>query len=294
MANSLITLRFGPMMLELDPPVGGSIANFIWEGDGVRAPILRESRDPLRSVLDAACFPLVPFCNRIRGGCFEFRGRTVRLSPNMPGDPSPLHGQGWISAWTAEEQSDTEAVLRFGHPPGEWPWAYEASQHFRLAGDSLWLRIGCRNASDEPMPCGLGFHPYFPCGPGTLIQTFVDEVWTVDEQVLPVERTTPSGRYDITDSPICGRRLDNGYGGWCGRALFTDPSWPFEIELSSRDARFFQVYSPESGGFFVAEPVSHANCALNEPQPMWAALGIQILQPGEEMDLEARIQVQPK
>ena len=79
------------------------------------------------------------------------------------------------------------------------------------------------------------------------------------------------------DEPL---RFDNGYGGWCGRALLTDPDWPFEIELWSPEARFFQLYSPVDGGMFVAEPITHANAALNEPQAMWPSLGIQILQPG--------------
>jgi len=294
MADPPLTLRAGSLELELSPSVGGAISRFCWVSGQSRTPILRECNTPPENVLDAACFPLVPFVNRIRGGCFTFRGRQVRLSPNMAGDPSPLHGQGWMSAWRPEAVSESEAVLDFHHEPGEWPWAYEARQTFRLAGDSLLLRLSCRNSSNEPMPCGLGFHPYFRCGPETRIQTFVDEVWTVDEHVLPVERATPTGRYDISDSPVCGRGLDNGYGGWCGRALFTDSGWPFEIELSSPEARFFQLYSPREGGIFAAEPVSHANAALNEPQPMWPSLGIEILQPGGEMELEARIAVQPK
>jgi aldose 1-epimerase len=294
MADPPLLLRSGSLELELSPSIGGAISSFAWTAGSRRAPILRESHSPLQNVLDSACFPLVPFVNRIRGGCFTFRDREVRLSPNMAGDPSPLHGQGWTGAWRAESATETEATLAFGYEPGEWPWAYEATQQFRLSADSLWLRLACRNRSDEPMPCGLGFHPYFPCGPETRIQTSVDEVWTVDEQVLPADRIAPTARYDISDSLVCGRDLDNGYGGWCGRALFTDPGWPFEVELSSEEARFFQLYSPKDGGIFVAEPVTHANAALNEPWPMWATLGIHVLQPGEEMELEARLQVQPK
>ncbi|HEU5482393.1 MAG TPA: aldose 1-epimerase [Sphingomicrobium sp.] len=294
MADPPLMLRAGSLELELSPSVGGAISKLAWIAGERRAPILREGHTPLENVLDAASFPLVPFANRIRGGSFTFRGRQVRLSPNMPGDPSPLHGQGWTSEWRTETVSEDEAALVFHHEPGEWPWSYEARETLRLVEDCLWLRLACRNTSDEPMPCGLGFHPYFPCGPETRIQTFVDEVWTVDENVLPLERAPPSGRYDIADAPVCGRGLDNGYGGWCGRTLFTDPAWPFELGLSSPEARFFQLYSPEEGGIFVAEPVTHANAALNEPQPMWPALGIHVLQPGGAMELEARLQVQPK
>lgn len=294
MSKSLLTLRSGSLELEFAPAIGGAISSFTWAADSGRAPILRNSPDPLEKVLDSASFPLIPFVNRIRGGAFEFRGQEIRLAPNMPGDPSPLHGQGWLSPWRVESASDDEAVLLFDHEPGEWPWAYQGRQRLRLAGDSLCLELACRNLSDQPMPCGLGIHPYFNCGPDTRIQTFVDEVWTVDEDVLPVDRVLPAGRYDIGNSLVCGRDLDNGYGGWSGRALLTDPKWPFEIVLSSRQARFFQLYSPAEGGLFVAEPVTHANAALNEPDEAWPNLGIRVLMPGEEMALDSRIEVQPK
>ena len=289
MADDLLTLSTDTLQLTLSPSIGGAISNFHWLGEGGKRPILRESHTPLENVLDAACFPLVPFVNRIRGGCFEFRGRQVRLAPNMAGDPSPLHGQGWLNSWRVESESGSEATLSFEHEPGEWPWRYEARQRLRLEDGALNLRLSCRNMSAETMPCGLGFHPYFPCGAKTRIETSVEEVWTVDDNVLPVARMPAVGRYSIADDPVCGRSLDNGYGGWDGQALLTDPDWPFEIELSSPDARFFQLYSPQQGGVFVAEPVTHANAALNETGEDWASLGIRMLQPGEEMTLEARL-----
>ena len=294
MAHSLLTLSNGVAELKLSPSIGGAISNFTWISGGTRKAILRESHTPLENVLDAACFPLVPYCNRIRAGSFRFRDREVRLAPNMAGDPSPLHGQGWLGTWAVESQSETRATLHFRHDAGEWPWAYEARQTFDLDEGGLKLRLSCLNTSDSAMPCGLGFHPYFPCGASTRIQTEVKEVWTVDANVLPVARMPATGRYSVADDPVCGRGLDNGYGGWTGRTLLTDPDWPYELDLSSPDARYFQLYSPERGGRFVAEPVTHANAALNEPDEDWASLGIQILEPGEEMTLDARISVAPR
>ncbi|GAA4752441.1 aldose 1-epimerase [Sphingomonas daechungensis] len=252
---------------------------------------MRESLTPLENVLEAGNFPLVPYVNRIRGGAFAFRGREIRLEPNMAGDPSPLHGQGWLNPWTADEVDGSSAVLSYRHEPGEWPWAYEAQQDFRLVDSVLDVRLTCTNTSGEPMPCGLGQHPYFQCGPQTRIDTGVGFVWTIDDKVLPVAKLPATGRYDLKDRLICGQALDNGFADWSGRALITDPDWLFEIELSSPEARFFQIYSPASGGVFVAEPVSHANAALNEPETDWLALGIRILEPGEQMCLDMRIDV---
>lgn len=293
MADSVVRLAAGPLELELSPSIGGAISRFQYIGDGGRTPILRKSHTCPAKVLDAGSFPLVPFVNRIRGGAFSFRGRTVRLAPNMAGDASPLHGQGWLNAWDVEAAGAAAATLRYRHAVGEWPWDYEAVQHFSLDAEGLSLALVCRNLSADPMPCGLGQHPYFPCGPETRIATDVIHVWTIDEHVLPVEKVPATGRFDLSDRAICGQDLDHGFGGWGGSAFISDPGWPFAVRLASPAAHYFQLFSPASGGFFVAEPVTHANAALNAPEEQWADLGIEVLEPGAELRLDLRIDVIP-
>ena len=236
-------------------------------------------------------FPLVPYVNRIRSGEFTFRGRTVRLTPNMTGDPSPLHGQGWLNPWRVIAASEGEAILEYQHEAGEWPWSYRAEQRFELDESSLEITLACRNLSSGPMPCGLGQHPYFHCSPKSRIQTHVEHVWTIDEHVLPIEKIDATEHYDLSDRPVCGLGLDHGFGGWGGTARLSDPDWPFDITMSSPDAAFFQLYSPDSGELFVAEPVSHANAALNAPEGQWPELGMRVLQCDEEMTLSMRLAI---
>ena len=97
------------------------------------------------------------------------------------------------------------------------------------------------------------------------------------------------GRFDLSDRNVCGQHLDHGFDGWGGVARIADPALPFAISLSSPDATCFQLYSPPSGGLFVAEPVTHANAALNAPKEEWARLGLRVLAPGEEMELRMAI-----
>ena len=290
-SQSSVILTAGKLRLELSPSVGGAISNLAWVGSDGERPILRECNTPLENVLNAASFPLAPYVNRIRDGRFEFRGRLVELAPNMPGDASPLHGQGWLGKWDVEDASHTTATLSFRHSAGEWPWDYEARQEFALDDTGLTLRLTCRNASQEPMPCGLGQHPYFPCGPETRLETRVTDAWTIDDKVLPVDKVSAAGRYDLRDRLVCGQDLDNGWGGWGGSARMTDPAWPYDLEMSSPEAHFFQLYSPANGGIFVAEPVSHANAALNAPEADWKELGMKVLEPGESMSLSMRLEV---
>jgi aldose 1-epimerase len=291
---SIVSLAAGNLRLQLSPSIGGAISAFEWMEEGAARAILRKCNNKLEKVLDACCFPLVPYVNRIRGGCFEFRGRTVRLAPNMPGDPSPLHGQGWLNAWDVQSSTASSAVLDYAHEAGEWPWSYEARQTFSLDEGGLSIRLTCRNSSDEPMPCGLGEHPYFDCGRETRLDTRVDCAWTVDKDVLPVDKAPADGRYDLRDRLVCGQDLDNGFGGWGGEARMSDPDWPYELRLSSSDAKFFQLYSPPNGGIFVAEPVTHANAALNQPESEWPDLGMRVLGPGDAMSLDMRLDVVPK
>ena len=293
MADQLLTLRAGRLELALCPAVGGSIARLDWLGDSARVAVLRGVQGTLRSVLDAASFPLVPFCNRIRNGRFSFRDKEITLSVNMPGDPSPLHGQGWLAPWRVEQGGEADAVLVFEHPAAEWPWTYRAEQIFQLSGAALDVELNCTNQSNSPMPCGLGQHPYFPCGAETRLDTEVETAWTIDAQVLPVEEVPARGRYDLRDRPVCGQDLDNGFGGWSGKASITAPDLPFATIMSSPDSGFFQLYSPKSGGLFVAEPVTHANAALNSPEVDWPRLGMRVLEPGETMRLRMRIAVEP-
>ena len=289
--HNLLVLNAGNLELVLSPSLGGAIREFNWVNEGRRVSLLRQSRKDADSVLDMASFPLVPYVNRIRGGHFTFRGREVVLASNMAGDISPLHGQGWLGEWTVESAGDDRTELRFEHEAGEWSWSYEARQVIALDAAGLSLRLECRNTSDSAMPCGLGLHPYFPCGSETRIDTEVRTAFEIDEHVLPTAEVPATGRYDLKDRAVCGQGLDHGFGGWGGAALLSDPAWPAPLRLSSPTARFFQLYSPGSGGIFVAEPVTHANAALNEPEERWAELGLRVLEPGEEMHLDMRLEL---
>lgn len=91
--GSIVTLAAGSLRLSLSPLIGGAISAFERVEGGTPSPILRKCHTLLEKVLDAASFPLVPYVNRVRGGRFTFRGREVRLAPNMAGDPRQCRPQ---------------------------------------------------------------------------------------------------------------------------------------------------------------------------------------------------------
>jgi hypothetical protein len=71
-------------------------------------------------------------------------------------------------------------------------------------------------------------------------------------------------------------------------------TWPgrdLHVRMVCAGADRFQLFSPPTGGIFVAEPVQNANCALNAPQDQWPSLGVTMLDEGEAISLDVRFEV---
>ncbi len=286
-----IRLETGRLALEIAPGVGGSIASFEHRTARGWDTIFRKTKADYADALEAALFPLTPFANRIRGGSFACDGRTITLPLNMPGDKSPIHGQGWQNRWTVARQDSASVALDYRHDADAWPWTYDAQLTYEIDETRLRVILSCANRSAEPMPCALGLHPYYDCDASTLISTIVSQAWTVDADVLPVEAVPATGRYALDGGPICGRSLDNGYDGWGGEAVMTWPNRDLQVRMVCADAGRFQLFSPPDGGIFVAEPVQNANCALNAPPEQWLELGITMLKTGEAVSLDVIFEV---
>jgi aldose 1-epimerase len=269
-----LVLQTARARVELLPALGGSIGRFVWDGRDVTRPTPAEASD----VLDTGGFPLVPFCNRIRDGRFSFGGHEVVLAPNLGDHPHALHGQGWRGAWTVVSASAVEAVLAFEHAAGEWPWSYRAEQRFSLGEDGLRIALSVTNTGAEPMPAGLGFHPYFPARAGERLQAGVTGVWMIDGDCLPTTHIDGAWRSDwAAGAPTAVSALiDNCYTGWTGTATLSAEGGASTVLTASPECRWLHVYSPPGADFVCAEPVA------NRPDPFSGEdSGIVVLGPGE-------------
>lgn len=257
----MIALEGGGYRLSIDPLRGGSIARFDWQG----APLMRPACGP--SVLGTACFPLVPFSNRIAHGRFAAEGREVRLTPNMPGSdhPHPLHGFGWLAEWHVIEQDGASATIEHVWPGGEWPWRYQARQHFQLGEDGLLVTLDVTNLDEEPMPAGLGLHPYFPRTPEARYHGLHRGEWRNDADCLPVSLDGRDAAIDWWDGrPVGDRWVDTVYAGREGVLQIDWPERGLELTITPSDGLpHTVVYAPKGGDFFCIEPVSHATDAFN-------------------------------
>jgi aldose 1-epimerase len=293
-ASPLITIAAGRADVAVAPAIGGSIARFRWNVAGKAHDWLRPASDADFAASDAgrlACFPLVPFSNRIRNGRFTFDRRTIRLPRNAPPDPHSRHGHGYQAAWSVVERSADRLSIAHEHAADAWPFAYRAEQQFVVADDALTITLSVENASRQPMPAGLGLHPYFRATPACRLIARVAAMWATDDEVMPTALTAADPRLGSHDGmPIAGSALDNVFVGWQREATIVWPETRSRLVLeASTPLSFLVVYSPAAKDFFCAEPVSHCTDAFNLAAQGRTDTGMLTLQPGERVAATLRL-----
>lgn len=289
-----VAIHVGDAALSLRPRVGGSVEAFRVGG----VDVLRPAAPGARDARDGAGFPLLPFSGRIDRACFTFRGREVRLAANFPPEPHAIHGTSWQRAWQVADVDTDTIRLAFTHDDveaaGAWPWRYRAEQRFRLEARRLDLELALENRSDEPMPAGLGWHPYFPTvrsGPARLSADVV-EVWRSGDAKIP---SGPSALTPETDlrapRDVTGLALDDAFGAGDGATVI---EWvgdgPRLRMTSSASLRHLVVYTPPGKPFFCVEPTSHAPDAVHSALPPERS-GLRVLEPGGTLEATIRLDV---
>ena len=96
----MIHLRAGSSSATIDPERGARLAGL---AAGGRALIVGPPDDDDRSILWGS-FLMAPWCGRIAGAEFGWRGRPHTLNASLDGNA--IHGTVWDRAWTVESATD--------------------------------------------------------------------------------------------------------------------------------------------------------------------------------------------
>lgn len=282
-------LQAGDWRAEIRPDLGGAVTALEHGG----RPVFRPTPAGTTDILATACFPLVPYANRIADGRFAFEGRAVRLPVLDAFAPHALHGDGWLRPWRVESLDVDRAVMSLDWPgvaEGEvgWPWPWRAVQSVALSPEGLTVTLELANTGDEAMPAGLGLHPYFVREPDASLDLRAEGVWLTDEREIPCALASPSALMDwaggapVTSAPF----VDHAYAGWRAPALLSGGGRMIRIGASS-NARWVQVYAPQGADFLCVEPVTHRPDALNAPDA--ATPGPVRLSPGESQTVSMSV-----
>jgi aldose 1-epimerase len=248
---------------------------------------------------------LFPYPNRVRDARYAWAGHEYAL----PAAPSghAIHGLVLRAPFRVDgvTASDTAAslrcVLRAADVPAlaaSYPFAFGLALTYTLGPAGFRTVAEVWNDGDEPLPFGLGFHPYFrqplvetgrreDCR----LQLWASQIWELDADLLPTGQVRPvAGALDPRCYPALGTTgfdtvyaclaLDDpGAGSWSSRYL--DPAAGVEVVVTA-DAAFREavLFALPSRPVLSIEPYTCVTDALNL-QARGVDAGLLALAPGE-------------
>ena len=276
-----LELRHAALHMSLRPDLGGCIEG-LWFHN---IPVLRSSAPgTMTNVRRSASYPLVPYSNRLAQAQLLWRGTSHPLVKNFAGEPHAIHGVGWQKPWQVLQAGSSLAMLSLEHvPDASWPFAFDASQVFRLTDHTLEINLSITNQSSGDAPVGLGWHPYFAKRADTRVQFAATGMWEMGGDKLPTERTHSAG----LNRDCAGLMIDNCFEGWPGSAVLRDAQLTTRLES---DLQRLVVYTEPSKDFIAIEPVSHVNNAMNHAKHH--ELGVVVLAAGRSWQVRMRIQTE--
>jgi aldose 1-epimerase len=271
---------------------------------------------------------LLPYANRIRGRLSpdgktitaEVAGQTVTLpanwSGNNPGaEKHSIHGLmrrsqfRHVAVHNGAQDSTASASLQAGNFDGHWLSQTDVRVEAKLSHDGFELAVTAKNVGREPLPMGIGWHPYFvlPSGdrqqvrlhlPGQLraVMNNYDDSFTTGQRVA-----VRGSDYDYSARP--GRTLGQQYlddnfsnleRGTNGEPVseIVDPAAKYGLRLLtlSPQIQSIQVYAPPQKNFVAIEP------QFNLPDPYnksWrdTNTGMVLLKPGQSVSWRVRLEL---
>jgi aldose 1-epimerase len=296
MAASL-ELRAGAARVVIAPEVGGSIASYDWNGTAILRPTAAAALAS-GDVRGFASYPLVPFSNRIANATLHWRGAAHSLPRYLAGHPHAIHGNGWQRAWRVIDCTTERAAIELEHdasgPRGlEWPFPYRARQIFALADSALAVTMAIENTGKTAFPFGLGWHPFFPREPATLLMFRAAKVWQTDPTQLPTRLEPLPATWDFSSPrPIGGTVLDHCFVDWKSPATLTWRERRISASIAADPAcGHLVVYVPRDSGYLAIEPVTHMTDAFNRANAGESETGTRVLAPGETFSCTMQISV---
>jgi aldose 1-epimerase len=241
-------------------------------------------REPFRW----ACYPMAPWCNRVAIDPVMVGSRAVALSPNFS-DGSAIHGQVYRSAWQTDDGlTDAAGTFRVRAGGDEWPWEYEVSQAVAVQADTLVLELTLSNRSTDPMPGGIGIHPWFVAPIEVAIPAEAVYHSNLESAAVP---ESVGGDFDLRERRPMPAGLD---ATWTAlSAPVVELGWPqLGIQASMRitaDTAHVVAASPADRDAVAVEPQTHA------PQGLRRLLNgepgaLTMLEPGRSLRLVVAIE----
>lgn len=269
---------------------------------------------------------LVPYANRIRG-TLRPKSNTIETSINgirtelpanwtgkRPGaERHAMHGlilnskADEVTLDSSFERASATAVLKAGDFGDHWHSDTLLTITSNLTTAGFGLTVIAKNTGSQPMPIGIGWHPYFNIPSGNREQARLKIPGARRALVNNYDDVFPTGEteavkgtaYDFTAPRALGSLylddcfLDLSRGPKnVAVAELHDPAFDYGVRVTalSPEISAFQVYAPPGQSFVALEPQTNLADPYN---PAWKGrdTGMLVLQPGESITYAVEIEI---
>jgi aldose 1-epimerase len=270
----------------------------------------------------------VPWANRMSGIASPggasiltiWRGHPLTLPLNMQDSSgSPSAGGGLLLRRAADSVKNTvmpdggeaEATFKAGNFDGHWISRTEVTTSVQLSSRAIEVMVLARNAGNQAMPIGIGWHPRFAVRSKHREQVALRLPNGLRAEVADRRSGLPSGRL----IPVAGTQYDftAGNGSALGKlslddcfvhlrpglldsgpiAELRDPEAGYGLRLTAMTPtiKAFRVHAPADANFVTIEPQSNYDDPFGHEWPKDEDTGMVVLQPGASVRWMVRLEI---
>lgn len=271
-----IAIRAGTTKARILPGLGFNCYSLTVDGFDYlhQAPDLFPHGSPTHSGIPI----LFPWPNRIAHASFEWEGSTYRLPMNEESTGASIHGFAAYARWRVLNQQPDEVTAEFvlskdapAHA-GAWPADAGIRVTYQVEPKRLVVTSVVFAADHEPLPYGLGFHPYLRV-PGECdqwqLQCDATRTWILDNMIPTGELTPVPPALDFTQARGLGaQHLDDVLTGLPPASALspraTLSSWASSVTIASDPGfRDYVLFTPATRDAVAIEPYTCATDAVH-------------------------------
>ncbi len=254
------------------PELGGSLNAFTVNGQEilVAASTLKEIENLTIKAFAGA--QLFPYPNRIKEGKYTIGDTPYQLPINDISNNNSLHGLTYNKTFqvvaTDIENGIINLKYKYDSDDKGYPFHVIVENRFQLSENSLSITTTLENKSNQTIPIGHGWHPYFKISQGVdnaFLQIPTTENYQVDQHMIPTGKTM---KYDLfskateiaeTKFDHCFKiKNDNSF-----TAQLINPEKNLTISLLTEGYPYLQVYIPPQRDSIALEPQTSIPDAFN-------------------------------
>ena len=304
MTPTVLEITSDELHVEVLPELGARIHRLRFRGHD----ILRAADSPSAHESDPfywGSYVMAPWCGRVGAGATTRIGRRAFSLPSNFPDGTAIHGQVYARPWqlaaggagrggASRDGADDGGSASFEVVAGgdAWPWPYLVEQTISAHGATLAIDLAVTNRADDPMPAGVGIHPWFL----RPLRVSVDASGVFASNTEPsADPVVVAGRFDLRELRDVPDDLD---GCWTGigpdQVVLEWPSLGLRTRMRAEaPSLHVALASPSTLDAVAIEPQTHVPAGLRrvingEPG------ALTMLDPGATLRLSVEIAFEPR